>query len=149
MSTRHARNGYMGWINFYLRAIHSTEIRIPPGKGITWGVLRAGGFSGKNSLYTLFTTPKSFPLTMKMVVFTILLRLLPASSRTIPIFWKACLACSSKLSLMTFPECRSRPGVPDRKINFSAITACGKNWLIRGAFSVLKFFLSVIKYSLE
>ena len=35
---------------FYLRAIHSTETKMPPGNGITWGVLLAGGFSGKNSL---------------------------------------------------------------------------------------------------
>jgi hypothetical protein len=33
----------------YARAMHSTDINIPAGKGMTWGVLRAGGFSGKNS----------------------------------------------------------------------------------------------------
>ena len=35
---------------YQANAIHSTDIKIPPGKGITCGALRAGGFSGKNSL---------------------------------------------------------------------------------------------------
>lgn len=34
----------------YRIAIHSTEIKMPAGNGITCGVLRAGGFTGKNSL---------------------------------------------------------------------------------------------------
>src|SRR5579859_7935971 len=70
----------------YKSAMHSTEIRIPAGNGITWGVLRAGGFSGKNSPYTLLMTLKSFPDTMKIVVFTTLLMLLPASSKMILMF---------------------------------------------------------------
>jgi hypothetical protein len=41
-----------GFFCYRMRAIHSTEIRIPPGKGSTWGTLRAGGFSEKNSPYT-------------------------------------------------------------------------------------------------
>src|SRR5258708_1594267 len=52
--------------------------------------------------------------------------LLPAYSKMILMFWKHCRVCSSNLSLTTFPESRSKPGVPDTKINFSAITACGK-----------------------
>jgi hypothetical protein len=34
----------------YTSAIHSTEIKMPAGKGITCGMLLAGAFSGKNSL---------------------------------------------------------------------------------------------------
>src|SRR5581483_11763458 len=64
----------------YIRAIASTEIKMPAGNGITCGVERAGGFSGKNSPYTLLMTLKSLPATIKMVVFTTLPRLLPASS---------------------------------------------------------------------
>jgi len=37
-------------IQFYRRAIHSTDIKIPAGNGITCGALLAGAFSGKNSL---------------------------------------------------------------------------------------------------
>jgi hypothetical protein len=34
----------------YGSAIHSIEIKMPAGKGMTCGVLLAGAFSGKNSL---------------------------------------------------------------------------------------------------
>ena len=128
----------------YASAIHSTEIRMPPGKGKTWGTLRAGAFSGKNSEYTLFITAKSFPATMKIVVFITLDILLPASSKIVLIFTKHCLVCSSKSPLMTLPVSRVKPGVPDRKIKSPAITDCGKNSLILGALAVLKFFLSTI-----
>ena len=37
------------------------EIRIPPGKGITCGILRAGGSFGKNSEYILLIRLKIVP----------------------------------------------------------------------------------------
>jgi hypothetical protein len=121
--------------------MHSTDIRMPAGKCNTCGVLLAGAFSGKNSEYTLFRIPKSFPLTIKTVVFTIFDKLLPASSNTVLMFRKHCLAWSSKSSLTIFPVEGSNPGIPDRNMRLSAITACGNTSLMRATFAVLKFFL--------
>ena len=58
----------------YSNAIHSTEIKIPAGNGITCGVLRAGALAGKISAYTLFKTAKSLPVTINTVVFTIFIQ---------------------------------------------------------------------------
>jgi hypothetical protein len=42
--------GVLNEIQFnYGSAMHSTEIKMPAGKGMTCGVLLAGAFSGKNS----------------------------------------------------------------------------------------------------
>ena len=133
---------------YYTSAIHSTEISIPAGKGITCGVLLAGAFSVNISLYTLFKILNSFPETINTVVFTIFSRLLPISSRIVLMFRKDCLACSSKLSLNT-QVVGLKPVVPDTNINLPAITACGNTSVIRGTLVVLKFFLVSILYVLN
>ena len=51
--------------------MNSIEIKMPPGKGMTCGVLLAGALRVKNSPNTLFIILKSFAVTMKIVVFTI------------------------------------------------------------------------------
>src|SRR5882757_6221976 len=125
------------------KAMHSIEINIPPGNGIVCGALLAGALSGKKLLYTLLIILKSLshPVTMKIVVLTILLMLLPASSKIILTFLNDCIACSSKLSLMSLPVDELMPAVPERKIKLPATTAWGNTKFVRSTLSVLKFFL--------
>ena len=116
------RGRHQGLLDFCQTcAMHSTDTKIPAGKGITWGVLLAGAFSGKNSLYILLITAKSFPVTMKMVVFTTFDMSEPASSSIVFMLVKLWRTCCSKSVLIICPVAGSNPGVPDMNMRLSVI----------------------------
>jgi hypothetical protein len=81
----------------------------------------AGAFSGKNSLYILLITAKSFPATMKMVVFTTFDMSEPASSSIVFMLVKLWGTCCSKSVLIICPVAGSNPGVPDMNMRLSVI----------------------------